>query len=175
MGIQVQQKQSEIENIRPVSIGEIVVSRSSADILVAYGLGSCVGICAYDPTVQVGGMLHALLPTSNNGNNANNNPAKYVDQGVELLVESLEKLGAKRNRLIINMGGGAQMLAAPGFNNSLNIGQRNVEAAQTSLKAAGLRIRAQDTGGHSGRTLKLYLTDGKVTVKTLGHGEQSLS
>jgi chemotaxis protein CheD len=165
------------ENLRTVPIGEIVVSNDSADILVAYGLGSCVAICLYDPVAHVGGMLHALLPTAPDGSGRKGNPApppsaKFVDQGTPLLIESLLKLGAMRTRLSAQLCGGAQVLSAPGFENSLNIGERNIMAAEHALEVAGIPIRAQATGGRIGRTTRLHIADGQVTVKSLGRSEQ---
>ncbi len=187
-----------VENLRPVPISEIIVSAELDDVLVVYGLGSCVVICLYDPLAQVGGMLHALLPTSINGNNNNNNnaggmlhslwsgstrgknkkavgkPTKFVDQGVPLLINSLVELGARPSRLVAQVCGGARMLTASGFNGSLNIGRRNVLAAKTALQAANLEIWGRSTGGHIGRTVKLYIASGQVTVKTLGKKERTL-
>lgn len=163
------------ENLRSVSIGELVVSNSPDDILIAYGLGSCVAVCLYDPIAQVSGMLHALLPSMPAGEKLNGAPAKYVDQGIPLLLNRVIALGAQRSRLSVHLCGGAQMLSAPGFNQSLNIGERNVTAAQAGLQAAGLRIRAQATGGNNGRTVKLYVINGQITVKTLGQGEKPLN
>ena len=42
-----------------VGLGERVVSRDPQDILVAYGLGSCLGIGMIDPVARVCGLLHA--------------------------------------------------------------------------------------------------------------------
>lgn len=39
-----------------VGIGQIAVSSDAAEVLVAYGLGSCVGVSAYDPVAHVGGL-----------------------------------------------------------------------------------------------------------------------
>lgn len=163
------------ENLRSVSIGEMVVSNSPDDILIAYGLGSCVAVCLYDPVAKVSGMIHSLLPAMPQGEKLNGTPAKYVDQGIPLLLNQVISLGAQRNRLSVHLCGGAQMLTAPGFNQTLNIGERNVAAAQAGLQAAGLRIKAQATGGNSGRTVKLYVVNGQITVKTLGKGEQPLN
>jgi chemotaxis protein CheD len=163
------------ENIKPVSIGEMIVSKTPEDILVAYGLGSCVAVCLHDPVARVSGMLHALLPTMPKGDKTNGLPAKFVDQGIPLLLNAATALGAQRSRLLVHVCGGAQMLTAPGFNNTLNIGERNVAAASASLQAAGFSIKAQATGGHSGRTVKLYVASGQITVKTLGQGEIVLS
>jgi len=160
-------------NVQVVPIGEMAASGSSTDVLVAYGLGSCVAVCLYDPVTKVGGMLHALLPTVPNGKPASN-PAKFVDRGVPLLLESLLELGARRTRLIAKLCGGAQIV---GFesNRALNIGRLNVLAVEAALRAAQLKIHAQATGGHSGRTVRFYLADGTVTVRTLQQGERVLS
>ena len=162
------------ENLCAVAIGEMVVSDVPDDVLIAYGLGSCVAVCLYDPVARVGGMLHALLPTAPNGNEANDKHTKFVDQGVPLLVNVLVQSGARRTRLIARLCGGAQVLSAPGFNNSLDIGERNVLAAEAALQAAGLRVQAQATGGHVGRTVKLYIASGQVTARSLGKTEQAL-
>jgi len=170
-----------VDNIQVVHIGGVVVSRNPDDILVSYGLGSCVVVCLYDPMAKVGGMLHALLPTFPNNSRRSGSPAKYVDQGVPLLVESMLAQGARRIWMKSRLCGGAQMLHAqalitkPGPNGRLNVGQRNVQAAEAALRAAGIRLHAQATGGSAGRTIRLYLADGRVTVKTLGKGEQVLA
>lgn len=163
------------ENLRAVSIGEMIATADLDDVLVAYGLGSCVAVCVYDPVKKVAGMIHSLLPTANDQNGAEAaNPAKYVDQGVFRLVDSVLALGAQTNRLVVRVAGGAQMLTVPGLSDSLNIGQRNALAAEMALRKCGLRIKNQDTGGKAGRTVKLYVADGQVTVKTMGQGEQPL-
>ncbi len=168
------------ENVRSVPIGEMVLSDDPHDVLVAYGLGSCVAICLHDPVAQVGGMLHALLPSapkeSSHSRRNPGKPTKFVEQGFPLLIDAILKLGARRSRLIAKLCGGAKVLSAPGFEDGpLNIGTRNVLAAEAALKTARLRIEAQDTGGEIGRTIRLYIADGKITVKTLGRGEKVLT
>jgi chemotaxis protein CheD len=162
--------------LRPVLIGELVVSDNPDDVLVAYGLGSCVGICLYDSIVRVGGLLHALLPIDRTGVCAQiDQPAKFVDQGVPLLVEQLVGLGAKRFRLTACLCGGANMLANTSLNGRVNpIGQLNVQAAKIALQSARVKLRADTTGGKAGRTLKLHVADGLVTVRTLKEGEYVL-
>lgn len=161
------------ENVRAVSIGEMIVSDAPDDVLVAYGLGSCVAICLYDPVIRVGAMLHALLPAVHNRADGSN-PAKFVEQGVPLMIKSILKFGTMPSQLIVGVCGGSQMLSAPGFSDSLDIGKRNVLATEIALQTAGLQIHAQDTGGHAGRTVRFYITDGQVVVKTLGQGERIL-
>ena len=165
------------ENIHSISIGGIAVSASAADVLVAYGLGSCVAICLYDPVAHIGGMLHALLPSAPSQNGKNPAPsAKFVDQGTPLLIEALVALGAKRSRLSAQLCGGAQVLSAPGFEEGgLHIGRRNVLAAESALGNARIPIKAQRTGGRVGRTVRFYIATGQVTVRSLGQKEETLT
>ncbi len=163
------------ENIQSVAIGKIVASGAPDNVLVAYGIGSCVAVCLYDPVARVGGVLHALLPTAPGANGQNKgNSAKFVDQGTPLLVEALLKLGARRSRLIAYLCGGARVLSALDLDDFLNIGERNVLAAESALRTEHIRVQARATGGRIGRTVRLYVVDGRVTVKSLKHGEQAL-
>ncbi len=163
------------DNVHSVSIGELVVSKNPKDILVAYGLGSCVAVCLYDPVAEIAGMIHSLLPKSAQPNGTESSNAKFVDEGVPLLMSKVLAAGAQKSRLKVYLCGGAQMLSAPGFKNALNIGERNVAAAEEALKMHGLKVMAQSTGGNSGRTVRLFVDTGKVTVKTLGQGEVILN
>jgi chemotaxis protein CheD len=129
----------------------------------------------YDSVARVGGMIHALLPKASDGGSADVPTAKFVDQGVPLLIKTVLNSGAQRSRLVAHLCGGAQMLTAPGFSNSLNIGERNAKTAEEALRAAGFRIKGQSTGGTAGRTVRLYIDSGKITVKTLGKGEKILT
>jgi len=147
-------------------------SADPGDVLVIYGLGSCVAVCLYDPLARVGGMLHALLPGQTWHKNGHGLPAKFVDQGVPLLIETLVALGAKPFRLTATLCGGAQMVTAPGLNDKLNIGERNALVARLVLQAAGVKRVAQAIGGYKARTVKLYLVNGQVMVKTLGQEER---
>jgi len=162
------------ENLRSVTIGGLVVSDDANDVLVAYGIGSCVAICLYDPLVRVGGMLHALTPTSPNGNLRSEKSPRFVDEGVLLLLEELGKRRVKPSRAMAYLCGGAQVLTMPTTNGTRTIGERNVQAAEAALRAAGLSIRGQLVGGTVGRTVKLYIATGDVTVRSLGHAEALL-
>ena len=154
-----------------VGLGEIKISRLPTDILVAYGLGSCVGVGMFDPFAKVAGLLHAVLPEHLNHTE---NSAKYVDTGVAELVAGMEKNGALRSRLMVRIAGGAHMLNAPGFKQALNIGERNTTAALAILAAMNFRIAAQDCGGNLGRTVRLYVATGRMTVRAMGNPERDL-
>ena len=155
-----------------VGLGEAKVSRDPQEVLVAFGLGSCVGIGMYDPQAGVAGLLHAVLPQRLNDQDANS--PKYVDSGVAHLLTLLERAGAKRESLLVRMAGGANMLTAPGFKQVFNIGDRNVAAAHTTLAANALRLRSEDVGGNTGRTVRLYPGNGRMTIRVLGNQERDI-
>src|SRR5262245_52102893 len=123
-----------------VNLGEAHISRQPQAILVAYGLGSCVGIGMYDPVARVGGLLHAVLAQRSGDYGL---PAtQFVDSGLAWLLAELRKAGAAQERLVVCLVGGANMLAsAPSLAQQLNIGQRNIETAQAILSKWNLRIQ----------------------------------
>lgn len=155
-----------------VGLGEARVSREPGEILVAYGLGSCLGICMVDPVARVSGLLHAVLPERSNGAEALS--PKYVDSGMAGLLTRMAEAGAERKRLIVRMAGGASMLSAPGLKPLLNIGERNIIAARAAFAALNIKVAAEDVGGTTGRTVRLYVATGRVTVRKMGGQEREL-
>jgi chemotaxis protein CheD len=164
-----------VTNVRPVGIGEIIVSREPLDSLVIYGLGSCVAVCLYEPSLRLGGMLHALLPSATTASASTMLPAKYVDQGIPLLLEAMRREGAKRSNVVASLCGGAQILSATSFRDLLTIGARNVLAAEESLRRLGLPIQRQETGGRSGRTVMLMVGNGELRIKALAESTLELA
>ncbi len=154
-------------NAIAVGIGEVKGAARSQDILVAYGLGSCVAVCAYDLAARVGGLAHIMLPESQ-AVDRNNTPGKFADTAIPFLVERMMVWGAKKGRLKISLAGGAQMINLSGSGNRFRIGERNVLAVATVLDSLGLRLTGSDTGGQRGRTVRLSLATGGVTVHTAG-------
>ena len=158
-----------------VGLGEQVVSRDPGDILVAYGLGSCLGISMVDPVARVTGLLHAVLPRWANGMEpVDPTSSKYVDSGIEHLLTTLIKEGANKHRLVVRMAGGANMLISPGLKNSFEIGTRNIESARATLQRLSLTLKAEDVGGNTGRTVRFYVADNRMTVRVIGNKEKEI-
>ncbi len=72
------------------------------------------------------------------------------------------------------MAGGAQMSLAKGGSGIFKTGEKNIESVNEIAQKHGLRIAASDVGGHSGRTLRLFVGSGQVTVTTAGTQTQDL-
>jgi chemotaxis protein CheD len=161
----------------PISLGlgEYFISQNPEDILVAYGLGSCLGISLIDPRTHLSGLLHAVLPgTANPQNLPGVDLYKYVDSGINSLLGAMLKEGANKSRLIVRMVGGANMLISPGMKNSFDIGTRNIETARQTFQRLNMTIAAEEVGGHIGRTIHVYVAESRVTVRVIGEKERDI-
>ena len=155
-----------------VGMADYKVGRAPSTI-ISYGLGSCIGISLYDSQAKVGGLLHIMLPDSTQAR-PTDNPAKFADTGLPLMLRDVLELGASRTRLVAKIAGGAQMFAFANATDIMRVGARNAEAAKKILKDLNIRLLAEDTGGNYGRTVQIDLNDGVYKVKTIDKGEKEI-
>ena len=141
--------------------------------LISYGLGSCIGISVYDPNSKVGGLLHIMLSDSTQSR-ATDNPAKFADTGIPLMIKEVVAAGAVQRRLVAKMAGGAQMFSFANATDIMKVGEKNAIAAEAILKKMGIPIIAEDTGGTCGRTVSIDLNNGDYIVKTVDKGERKI-
>lgn len=141
------------------------VSANPDERLVTYSLGSCIGLCLYDYSQGIGGMIHFQLPDSKIDNEITiKNPFKFADTGIEILLNKLISMGLQTKKTKAVIAGGASMDTGPkGF----DIGKRNILAVRKMLWKKGLFIDAEDIGSNGFRNLYLSMDDGTVTVKNL--------
>lgn len=149
-----------------VGIGEIAVLNKPGKV-GAIGLGSCVAVAMFDPVAKVGGMVHVLLPNSRG--QRTELPGKFADTGIPYLLKLMEEKGARKDRIIVKIAGGASLMNVS-VGNFGDIGKRNVEAVKEQLNALGLRLQGEDVGGNEGRTFVLDLASGTFSVKTTRGG-----
>lgn len=152
-----------------VGMADYKVGKAPATV-ISYGLGSCIGISLYDPQLKVGGLLHIMLPDSTQARGSDN-PAKFADTGLPLMLKDVLALGASKARLVAKIAGGAQMFAFANATDVMRVGARNAEAAKKMLKDLGIKLIAEDTGGTYGRTVSINLDNGDYIVKTVNKGE----
>ena len=153
-----------------VGMAEIKVAVTPNSLLLALGLGSCIGICAYDAEAGVAGLAHVVLPDSAGDTSR---PGKFADTAIPSLLAEMVRYGAKAGRIKVALAGGAQLFAFDGSGPRLEIGARNAEAVQHALEQSHIPVVASDLGGHVGRTVNL-LGNGQVRVKTIGQGDREL-
>ena len=148
-----------------VGIGQLAISKDPNEVLIAYGLGSCIGVSCYDPQTRISGMAHILLPAAEGKRADDREPARFADTGIDLLVSRLTAAGAIPRRLVVKIAGGAAVLG-PANAEKFKIGERNAEAIKDRLKRHGILPAAMDLGGTKGRTLELHPGTGKTYVRT---------
>lgn len=144
---------------------------SYPDRLTTLGLGSCIGACIYDPVVRVIGMVHFMLPDSRQIH-SNQNVAKFGDTGILRTVEEMEKLGARRSRMVAKLAGGAQMFhiqpAGGSAAATVKVGDKNIMSARENLALLGIKIVSEDVGGGCGRTIEFLSENGDLKVRRVG-------
>ena len=147
-----------------VGIADMKIGKGN-DLLVTYALGSCIGLCFYDPKLKLGALLHVMLPL--NMEAGRKNPLKYADTGIRETLRQLEAKGASRSRITVKIAGGAKMFEVNGGNLG-NIGQRNIESVHTILRQEGIRLLGEHVGGNVARTLLFDLDSGQSCIRSYG-------
>jgi chemotaxis protein CheD len=148
------------------------ISQDQEGSLITYSLGSCIGVAIYDPVARIGGLLHYMLPESNlDPQKALKKPFMFADTGIPILFKEAYRYGAVKNRLIVKVAGGAQILDDSGF---FNIGKRNYMAMRKLLWKNNILIKAEDVGGQVSRTVRLEMSTGEVWIKYSGEEEKKL-
>lgn len=156
-----------------VGMAEIHTLKGPA-MFTCLGLGSCIGLCAIDPTTHAAGMVHIMLPELFAGR-TEEKLGKFADTGVPALIAALEAIGADRKRLVVAMAGGAQVFKfGSGGASRLDIGARNQVAVEAQIQKLGLRCMGKDVGGNVGRTMTLFSDTGEVKVRTVSQEERLL-
>ena len=152
-----------------VGVGDVKVSATAGERLVTYALGSCLGIAVHDPVAGVAGLLHVMLPTGSiDPAKMQARPAMFVDSGVPLLFKACYQLGARKERMVVKVAGGAHA-GANEEEDRFQIGKRNLLALRKLLWKNGVMIHAQETGGvQTSRSMWLHVDTGEVRLKVNG-------
>lgn len=148
-----------------ISDMNITNSTSSSNTLVTYALGSCIGICLFDPILKIGALGHIMLPYSPNPQTeANIN--KYADTCIKGMLSKLTYMHCNIPKLTAKIAGGAKMFEVSGDSAFGNIGARNIEAVKNMLREYKVPLHAEDTGLNFGRTVYFHTDTGAVEVKS---------
>ena len=154
-----------------VGVADYAVARGDVT-LATVGLGSCVAIVLHDPSTNVGGLAHILLPDETHARDTAN-AAKFATTAVPLLLQEMKHLGA-RGDVMARIAGGAAMFRALLAQGGLNVGERNIAAARRVLCDAGVPLTGEDVGGEHGRSVYFSLRTGQVRVSSVRMGDRVL-
>jgi chemotaxis protein CheD len=147
-----------------VGLGEMHISSDTNVVLACLGLGSCIGVSAYDPVSRVGAMAHIVLPQGNEVD-CQRTPAKFANSALPFLVSEMEKKGAMKKRIVIKIAGGAKIIANVPDKSILDIGDRNITAIKIAFAEHQLQIKAEDLTGKLGRSMWLHVETGITRVR----------
>jgi chemotaxis protein CheD len=140
--------------------GEYFVS--GEEIVIMTVLGSCIAACLWDGRSRVGGMNHFMLPDGDTGDGS----GRYGSFAMELLINEMLKLGARRETMQAKIFGGGQVMA--GFT-TMNVGERNTQFVQDYLATERIPIVSQDVLDIHPRKVCFFPVTGKALVKRLAH------
>ena len=135
------------------------------DLLLVTVLGSCVAACIRDCYSGIGGMNHFMLPDGGGDvGSPLNASARYGTYAMEILINQLLKLGARRSNLEAKVFGGGNVLDGLTV---ANVGQRNADFVLKFLQTEKIRVVAQDLVDIFPRKVYFFPKSSKVMVKKL--------
>jgi chemotaxis protein CheD len=131
------------------------------DVTLTTTLGSCVSCCLHDPGRGIGGMNHFMLPE---GGAESNGSARYGIHAMELLINALLQLGARRDQLTAKIFGGGAVLRGM---TSMDVGKRNVRFVEDFLRLEKIPVLARDLLDIHPRKVAFHTHSGKAFIKHL--------
>ncbi len=135
---------------------------SGEDVMMVTLLGSCVAACIRDPERQIGGMNHFLLPHARGHDQ--NAAARYGSFAMELLINALLKLGARRTALVAKVFGGANVVRCM---TSSTVGSDNAGFVLDYLQRERIQLLASDLGGNRPRRVHYFPHTGQAMLRFL--------
>jgi len=161
-----------------VGLGEAHVASARASDnarrLVAYGLGSCIALCLWDPHSELAAMAHIVLPGEDPSGSPN---PKYAQSALPALFKLMRANGASadQRKYVARLAGGAQVLKLGGSGSLPRVGDQNAQAIQAALADAGVRVHAHDLGGTQGRSVWFDPCEGgRIRVRAIGQPDHYL-
>ena len=135
------------------------------DMLLVTVLGSCVAACIRDCYSGIGGMNHFMLPDGGaDAGSPLNASARYGTYAMEILINQLLKLGARRCNLEAKVFGGGNVLDGLTV---ANVGPRNADFVLKFLQTEKIRVIAKDLVDIFPRKVYFFPKNNKVMVKKL--------
>jgi chemotaxis protein CheD len=162
---------SAVSLMTAVNFSDMKISNNPVETLVAFSIGSGMGIAVHDPVSGIGGIWNFMLPNSGLaiGVDPERVPYMFADTGIAAFVEALYARGVRSDRLKVVIAGGAHILDQA---NAFNLGQKNLQALKAGLEIHNLKIYHENTGGSNSRTLSLEIGSGCSSIKIFGEGEE---
>lgn len=141
-----------------VGLGEIAIAKAG-QVLVVYGIGSCVAVIVSDRQLRLAALAHVVLPDSG-GYHDDRAAGRYADSAVAELKQMMLRSGAEGRRLSATVIGGASLLGLSG-----EIGRQNVQAVEAALRQHRVPVLHKEVGGTLARTVQFSPATGRLSVQ----------
>jgi chemotaxis protein CheD len=136
---------------------------TARSMLIVTVLGSCVSACIRDRASGIGGMNHFMLPSVNE-TEPTSASARYGIYAMEILINQLLKMGARRQNMEAKVFGGGNVLKGFG---PMSVGERNAQFVHEFLVNEQIPIVAEDLLDIFPRKVYFFPSTGRVLVKKL--------
>lgn len=137
-----------------------------ADYRVRTLLGSCVSITLWHPTRRIGAMSHFLL--SSRGCGPRSEPdGRYGDEAMWLMSRELARAKVPLTECQAKIFGGGNMFPRQSRSGSVNVGQKNGEAARHLLRLHGIQITSESLFGMGHRQIIFEINSGDVWARQI--------
>ena len=133
-----------------VGVADLKISTEPATYIATHALGSCLGITFHDAKRRIGGMLHAMLPTSKITQGEKIREAMFLDTGIPKLLTALIRAGAKKADIRCKVFGS---------------GSKNIDMFYRLSQEIDLDVVSWEVSGRVNRTIRLNNLTGDVIVK----------
>lgn len=148
---------------------------SNENVVISTILGSCVSACMFDPLEKIVGMNHFLLSSSEFEDRKFylTKAGRYGVHAMELVINGMMKLGAKRKNLRVKaFGGGRVLQSGVSYENGkmqglLNVAGKNVDFITNFLKTEKIPLESENLGGNYGRVVHFFSEDYSVLVRKI--------
>lgn len=140
--------------------GEYYVTNEN--MVICTVLGSCIAACLWDRALNIGGMNHFMLPDTDGSGTS----GRYGSYAMEVLINEMIKLGARRETMQAKIFGGGQVMA--NFT-TMKVGERNADFVIQYLNTERIPIVSEDILDIYPRKVVYFPTTGRAMVKRLAH------
>ncbi|PJZ70665.1 chemotaxis protein CheD [Leptospira perolatii] len=156
------------KDVKIINIGIADLQGGQSPAVLRTTLGSCIGVVLYSPDKKVGAMAHIMLAADPSGKDSVKNPLKYATTSLPELIKKMAELGCHKGEYFARLFGGASMFKGMSSSFLQNIGEQNISMAKEFLEKEKIPLLVEDVGGNEGRTISLYLDDGRILLKKGG-------
>lgn len=141
-------------------IGDLHVSQHPIKIKTI--LGSCIAACLFDPVTRIGGMNHFLLPGDTTDPDMS---TRYGVNAMEVLINEMMKLGARRPSLQAKIFGGGDIFRSG--HPYMMVGAKNIRFVLGFLDTEAIPVLTSRVGGRHGLMVVYFPHTFEVFVKPL--------